>query len=166
MPENIYMPIDELPPSEYPRLGITALDIKNSQYGTNDELMLNKDNGQLYYKRRDGNILSYNYGNDSLIKDINTVLNTKYANLLRINHDYYLTKSTITESTSNLFQNPDTTIGVNKRLSIGCTVEPEEVIVYNLGEGENVQLKKTSFFNDAYCLAPILIPSTEAGIPS
>ena len=31
MPENIYMPIDELPPSEYPRLGITALDIKNSQ---------------------------------------------------------------------------------------------------------------------------------------
>jgi hypothetical protein len=158
MPENIYMPIDELPPSEYPRLGITALDIKNSQYSTNDELMLNKENGQLYYKRGDGNILSYNYGNDSLIKDITTVLNTKYANLLRINHDYYLTKSTITESTSNLFQNPDTTIGVNKRLSIGCTVEPEEVTVYELGEGETAHVKKTSFFNDAYCLAPILTP--------
>ena len=158
MPENIYMPIDELPPSEYPRLGITALDIKNSQFSTNDELMLNKENGQLYYKRGDGNILSYNYGNDSLIKDITTVLNTKYANLLRINHDYYLTKSTITESTSNLFQNPDTTIGVNKRLSIGCTVEPEEVFAYQVGEGESVQIKKTSFFNDAYCLAPILTP--------
>jgi hypothetical protein len=158
MPENIYMPIDELPPSEYPRLGITALDIKNSQFSTNDELMLNKENGQLYYKRGDGNILSYNYGNDSLIKDITMVLNTEYANLLRINHDYYLTKSTITESTSNLFQNPDTTIGVNKRLSIGCTVEPEEVSAYQLGEGEIVHLKKTSFFNDAYCLAPILTP--------
>ena len=158
MPENIYMPIDELPPSEYPRLGITALDIKNSQFSTNDELMLNKENGQLYYKRGDGNILSYNYGNDSLIKDINTVLNTEYANLLRINHDYYLTKSTITESTSNLFQNPDTTIGVNKRLSIGCTVEPEEVFAYQVGEGESVQIKKTSFFNDDYCLVPILTP--------
>ena len=119
MPENIYMPIDELPPSEYPRLGITALDIKNSQYSTNDELMLNKENGQLYYKRGDGNILSYNYGNDSLIKDITTVLNTKYANLLRINHDYYLTKSTITESTSNLFQNPDTTIGRSEERRVG-----------------------------------------------
>lgn len=165
MPENIYMPIDELPPSQYPRLGITALDIKNSQYSTNDELMLNKENGQLYYKRGDGNILSYNYGNDSLIKDITTVLNTKYANLLRINHDYYLTKSTITESTSNLFQNPDTTIGVNKRLSIGCTVEPEDVIIQVLGDdspimnGEPVHVKKTNFFNDAYCLAPILTPS-------
>ena len=61
------------------RYGISALDLKHKDYAVNDELMVSGQNGEMFYKREDGQIVTspnQTYNKHDLINSINDVFMT------------------------------------------------------------------------------------------
>lgn len=61
------------------RYGISALDLKHREFAVNDELMVNGKNGEMFYKREDGQIVTAPnqlYDKKDLINSINDVFMT------------------------------------------------------------------------------------------
>lgn len=64
------------------RFGISALALSNKDHAVNDELMTRASDGKMYYKREDGNIVSYEsseYDRDGIVTTIKNITNTSTA---------------------------------------------------------------------------------------
>ena len=78
------------------RYGISALDLKHKDYAVNDELMVSGQNGEMFYKREDGQIVtspSQKYNKHDLINSINEVFMTH--NEVTVSEGDYIVYNTI-----------------------------------------------------------------------
>lgn len=78
------------------RYGISALDLKHKDYAVNDELMVSGQNGEMFYKREDGQIVTspgQKYNKNDLINSINEVFMTH--NEVTVSDGDYIVYNTI-----------------------------------------------------------------------
>lgn len=90
------------------RLGVTALDIKRfKEKALNDEMLLNKEAGLLYYKNKDGDILSIDLINR--VSAVKNMIDQQMAKNLIVDYDIYQLNALPQKisATSTAICNPD-----------------------------------------------------------
>lgn len=64
------------------RFGISALGLEYKEHAVNDELLTRNSDGKMFYKRPDGNIVSYDsneYTRDGIVSSLKNIINTSSA---------------------------------------------------------------------------------------
>lgn len=98
------------------RYGISALDLEHRDYATNDELLVHGQDGKIYYKRPDGQIVSYDnndYTKETLINATKTALSISPVNINPSESDYLVYHTINISGTNNILSDNSHTVPDN-----------------------------------------------------
>lgn len=133
------------------RYGISALDLKYKEYSDNDELMVNGPNGKMYYKREDGQIVSYDnleYNKQSLVLALNGAIASSDIKIHPSENDYIIYHTIDISGKNDILSDTATEFNFESSFSISKSVKAFFIRVRGNNNTNSVVSFIESFMND------------------